>query len=93
MNKPLQQILWNQFGASIDMLINVVENCPDDFFTAHRRFYYIAFHSAIFLDYYSTIPPSDFSPLLSFTQKKNKIDLKIQSVILFLTEITANKKS
>jgi hypothetical protein len=70
MNKPLQQILWNQFGASIDMLINVVENCPDDFFTAHRRFYYIAFHSAIFLDYYSTIPPSDFSPLLSFTQKK-----------------------
>jgi hypothetical protein len=93
MNKPLQQILWNQFGASIDMLINVVENCPDDFFTAHRRFYYIAFHSAIFLDYYSTIPPSDFSPLLSFTQKMNKIDLKIQSVILFLTEITANKKS
>lgn len=72
MNKPLQQILWNQFGASIDMLINVVENCPDDFFTAHRRFYYIAFHSAIFLDYYSTIPPSDFSPLLSFTQKEEQ---------------------
>ena len=70
MDKSIIEILWNQFGASIDMLINVISNCPDDYFTTHKRFYYLAFHSTIFLDYYLTIPPSDFSPLLSFTQKE-----------------------
>jgi hypothetical protein len=69
-NKSIKEILWNQFGASIDMLINVISNCPDDYFLTHRRFFYIAFHSTIFLDYYLTVPPKDFSPLLSFTQKK-----------------------
>ena len=68
MNK-IKDVLWNQFGAAIDMLINVISNCPESYFSSNRRFYYIAFHSAIFLDYYLTIPPGDFSPLLSFTQK------------------------
>jgi len=72
MDKSIHEILWNQFGASIDMLTNAIANCPDDYFTTNRRFYYIAFHSTIFLDYYLTIPPRDFSPLLSFTQKKDK---------------------
>ncbi len=43
---------------------------PDDYFITNKRFYYIAFHSTIFLDYYNTIPPKDFLPLLSFTQKE-----------------------
>lgn len=66
----MKDILWSQFGASIDMLLNVISSCPDNYFITHRRFYYIVFHSAVFLDYYSTIPPKDFSPLLSFTQKE-----------------------
>jgi hypothetical protein len=70
MTKALHEVLWNQFGASIDMLVNVIAYCPDDYFLTHKRFYYIAFHSAIFLDYYLTVPPNDFSPLLSFTQKE-----------------------
>jgi hypothetical protein len=70
MNNTTKEILWNQFGASIDMLINAISNCPEDYFLTHSRFYYIAFHSTIFLDYYLTIPPSDFSPLLSFTKKE-----------------------
>jgi len=69
-DKSTKTIVWNQFGASIDMLINVVSNCPNNFFEQNPRFYYIAFHSTIFLDYYLTIPPSDFLPLLSFTQKE-----------------------
>jgi hypothetical protein len=69
MDKSIKEILWNQFGASIGMLINAISNCSDDYFITNRRFYYIAFHSTIFLDYYSTLTPSDFSPLLSFTLK------------------------
>lgn len=68
MISSIREILWNQFGASIDMLINVVANCPDDYYKSNKRFYYIAFHSAILLDYYLTIPPSDFKPFLSFTR-------------------------
>jgi hypothetical protein len=68
--ESMKEIVWNQFGASIDMLINVVSNCPDNYFEQNPRFYFIAFHSTIFLDYYLTIPPSDFSPQLSFTQKE-----------------------
>lgn len=68
MHTTTKEIIWNQFGASIDMLINVISNCPDDYWTTNKRFYYIAFHSALFLDYYTTIPPQNFSPLLAFTQ-------------------------
>lgn len=69
MDKITKEILWNQFGASVDMLINVISACPEDYFITNRRFYYIAFHSTVFLDYYMSIPPKDFSPLLPFTQK------------------------
>lgn len=72
MDSSFREILWHQFGASIDMLINVIANCPDSYFLTNRRFFYISFHSAIFLDYYLTIPPGDFSPLLSFTQTKQE---------------------
>ncbi|GMQ24736.1 hypothetical protein Aoki45_14180 [Algoriphagus sp. oki45] len=65
----LKTLLWNQFGASIDMLIQAIDDSPDGYFQQNPRFFYIAFHSAIFLDYYLTIPPEDFSPLLSLTQK------------------------
>lgn len=95
MDKAIKEILWNQFGASIDMLINVISICPDDYFITHKRFYYIAFHSTIFLDYYLTFPPSDFSPILSFTQKepqerpKEAIDDLIPDKIYSKQEIVA----
>ena len=68
MDKTFRTLLWNQFGASIDMLIHAIANCPDDYFLTNKRFFYIAYHSTVFLDYYSTIPPTDFSPVLPFTQ-------------------------
>jgi hypothetical protein len=70
MINKIQEGLWRQFGASIDMLINVISNCPDDYLTTNKRFYYLAYHSVIFLDYYLSIPPRDFSPILTFTIKE-----------------------
>jgi hypothetical protein len=69
MINKIQESLWRQFGASIDMLINVISNCPDNYFTTNKRFYYLAYHSVVFLDYYLSIPPKDFSPILTFTMK------------------------
>ena len=54
MDNALKEIVWNQFGASIDMLISTIKNCPDDYFETNTRFYYIAFHATLFLDYYLT---------------------------------------
>jgi len=65
----LQQSLWQQFGAAIDMLMNVISTCPNDYLASNKRFYYLAAHSIFFLDYYSSIPPGSFSPALSFTHK------------------------
>lgn len=65
----IKKSLWQQFGASIDMLINSVSGCPDDYFRENKRYYYLAYHSVVFLDYYSSIPPSTFCPKLPFTIK------------------------
>ena len=67
MDNSIKEIFWRQFGASIDMLKNVISNSPDDYFLTHERFYYMAYHTTVFLDYYLTIPPKDFAPLLSFS--------------------------
>lgn len=68
MNSQFKEAIWSQFGASIDMLSNVILNCPDAYFSSQKRFYYMAYHSTIFLDYYLTLPPADFIPVLPFTQ-------------------------
>jgi hypothetical protein len=63
----LKQSLWKHFGASIDMLGNAISLCPDEVLRSNKRFYFIAYHSLIFLDYYVTIPPENFSSPLPFT--------------------------
>lgn len=67
MDHSIKEILWRQFGASIDMLINVIANSPEEYLISHKRFYYIAYHSTVFLDYYLSVPPRDFNPQLPFT--------------------------
>jgi hypothetical protein len=60
-------VLWKNFAASIDMLKNAIALCPEDYWHHNKRFYYIAYHTTVFLDYYLTIPPKHFSPPLSYT--------------------------
>ncbi len=67
----LKESLWKQFGASIDMLENAIRMCPDEFFTNNRKFFFMTYHSLIFLDYYLTIPPNNFSSPLPFTIKES----------------------
>lgn len=69
MTNKIQEGLWRQFGASIDMLQNAISFCPESYFTTNKRFYYLAYHCVLFLDYYLSIPPKDFSPILPFTIK------------------------
>lgn len=66
MNHLLKHSLRQQFGASITMLKQAIQSAPEKLFTYENRFYHLAYHSLLFLDYYLTIPPKDFSPQLPF---------------------------
>lgn len=69
MTEALKNCLWKNFGAAIDMLKNAIAMWPDDRWHTDKRFFYNAYHCAVFLDYYLTIPPVHFSPLLQYTLK------------------------
>jgi hypothetical protein len=59
--------LWRNFAASIDMLTNVIELCPNALWEKKDKFFYMAYHTVIFLDYYLTYPVRAFDPKLPFT--------------------------
>ena len=67
MNTELREILWKQFGASIDMLENAVAECPEKLWNSESGFWYIAYHTFFFLDYYLTDEPEKFMPPAPFT--------------------------
>ena len=67
MLSKITESISSQFGASIDMLGNAIEACPDNYFQQNKRFFYLAYHTIVFLDYYLTIPPGSFDPGLPFT--------------------------
>jgi hypothetical protein len=73
-------ILWRQFGAAIDMLANAMRSCPEDVWAkdpAKRPewidndvvgFWYVAYHTIFFLDYYLSVQPEGFVPPAPFTR-------------------------
>jgi hypothetical protein len=67
MISTLKESLWNQFGASMDMLKNTIAMCPDEYWNSNHKLFYSAYHCMIFLDYYLTLPPTHFSTPLPFT--------------------------
>ena len=71
--------LWKQFGAAIDMLDNAVIACPDalwqeplwrdtpppGFLRQFAEFWYVVFHTLVWLDLYlSGVPEEESLPLL-----------------------------
>src|SRR5258706_15680288 len=71
MNNLLKDSLWKQFGASIDMLQNIISLCPEEIFERNKKIFYMTYHTLVFLGYYLTLPPKNFSSPLSFTLKES----------------------
>jgi DinB superfamily len=63
----LKQSLWNQFAASIDMLEHAIQMCPTILWNNESNFWRISYHTLFFLDYYLTLPPTNFTPPTPFT--------------------------
>lgn len=70
MDMELKTIIWQQFGASIDMLENAIRECPEKAWgdqPGQHEFWYIAYHTLFFLDYYLSDSPEGFAPPAPFT--------------------------
>jgi hypothetical protein len=63
-------IIWQQFGAAIDMLENAMLACPDKAWSDRSRrpeFWYVAFHTLFYLDLYLSGSDVGFAPPAPFT--------------------------
>jgi hypothetical protein len=67
MDTSLKESLWKQFGASIDMLENAIRECPNELWDTDTKFWYNAYHTLFYLDYYLTREPEKFLPPSPFT--------------------------
>ncbi|MFH1699446.1 MAG: DinB family protein [Candidatus Zixiibacteriota bacterium] len=57
--------IWGQFGAAIDTLENAMAACPDELWDDRSKFHifwYVAYHTIFWLDYYLTDNTKDFHP-------------------------------
>jgi hypothetical protein len=67
---PPSDALWRQFGAAIDMLENAIVACPDEVWgdrTQRPEFWYLAYHTLFWLDFYLSDSPEGFAPPAPFT--------------------------
>jgi hypothetical protein len=78
MNIPWRTIIWQQFGAAIDMLDNALRACPAELWRAplwenpaerpeRSQFWYVAYHALFWLDLYLTGAEEGFAPPAPFT--------------------------
>jgi len=49
------------------MLSNAISMFPEALWNTDKQFFYNAYHCAVFLDYYLSIPPENFSSSLPYT--------------------------
>lgn len=70
MDDAFRAFLWGQFGAAIDMLENAIVECPDDVWgdrAARPEYWYTAYHTLFFLDFYQSDVLDGFAPPAPFT--------------------------
>src|SRR5918998_3771476 len=64
------KILWQQFGASIDMLEDSLLACPDELWNDRSQqpeFWYLVYHTLFWLDLYLSGSAEGFTPPAPFT--------------------------
>ena len=70
MDAVWKAILWQQFGASIDMLENALLACADDIWSDRSEqpeYWYTVYHTLFFLDLYLSSSIDGFMPPAPFT--------------------------
>ena len=65
MNTTWNTIIWQQFGAAIDMLENALRACPEELWGDRARqpeYWYVVYHTLFFLDLYLSGTVEGFAP-------------------------------
>ncbi len=73
-----RDILWRQFGATLDMFGNALRDCPDELWSESMwedqsmapefsAFWYVSYHTLFWLDLYLTGTIEEFAPPAPFT--------------------------
>lgn len=65
----MKDIVWHQFGAAIDMLDNAIMACPEELWGDRSQvpeYWYVAYHTLFWLDYYLADSTDTFSPPAPF---------------------------
>jgi hypothetical protein len=66
----MKRIVWSQFGAAIDMLENAIRLAPPNVWgdgSKPMEFWYVAYHTIFFLDYYLSDTSEGFAPPAPFS--------------------------
>lgn len=63
----IRDSIWRQFGASMEMLEGAIRLCPAELWDTEKKFWYIAYHTLFYLNYYLTPDPENFQPPHPFT--------------------------
>ncbi len=69
MNTFWTTIIWQQFGAAIDMLENAMHKCPEELWsdrTQRLEFWYVVYHTLFWLDLYLSGSVEGFAPPVPF---------------------------
>ena len=70
MDPTWRAIIWQQFGAAIDMLENALLACPDELWSDRSQpleFWYVVYHTLFWLDLYLSGSVEGFASLAPFT--------------------------
>ena len=65
--QDLNNALWSQFGAAIDMLEESIQTCPRGVWEEKPVFSFQAYHTLFFLDYYLSTAPVGFTQPTNFS--------------------------
>lgn len=60
-----KKIIWQQLGAAVESLENAIKACPEKVWgdkPGFHEFWYIAYHTLFFLDYYMSGTSEGFAP-------------------------------
>lgn len=73
-----REILWNQFGAGLDMFEGVLRDCPDELWEEHMwtdpeldilgTFWWVAFHTLKWTDFYMSESYDEYTPAMLITK-------------------------
>jgi hypothetical protein len=73
----LNQSLWSQFGAAIEMYSESIQTCPKEVWDSNQIFSFQAYHTLFFLDYYLSTNPVGFAPPSEFSYSEFDEDPQI----------------